>query len=125
MMNRTYAVLSELSATRKPTIPNPFIEQPVGVVAHRDFYGPGRADTMVFTQPDHDRDCSYEREALTEPGRESNGIGDTEVAALIRHEHSTVPETVEDTVIVYGAFERRAIPRIGTTYQPRPVRIPF
>ena len=90
-MNRTYAVLPELSAARKPAIPNPLIEQPVSVVAHGDFYSPGRADAMVFTQPDHNRDCGYEREALTEPGGESNGIGDTEVAALIGHEHSTVP----------------------------------
>ena len=61
---------------------------------------------MVFTQPDHDRDCGYEREALTEPGGESNGISDTEVATLIGHEHSTVPEAIEDAVIVDGAFER-------------------
>ena len=80
---------------------------------------------MVFTQPYHDRDCGYERGALTEPGGESNGVGYAEVAALIGHKHPTVPEPVENTVAVDGAFKRRVTPRIGAAYQPRPVRIPF
>jgi len=33
---------------------------------------------MVFAQPDHDRDCRYKREALTEPSGEGSGLGDTE-----------------------------------------------
>ena len=125
MTNRTHAVLSELSAAGKPAIPNTLVEQPVGVVACRNFYGSGRADTMVFAQPDHDRDCCYEREALTEPGGESDGISDAEVATLIGHEHSAVPETIEDAVIVDGAFEWRTTPRVSATHQPRPVGIPF
>ena len=80
---------------------------------------------MVFAQPDHNRDRGYEREALTEPRGESDGVGDAEVATLIRHKHSTVPEPVENTVAVDGTFERRVIPRVGATYQPRPIRVPF
>ena len=79
----------------------------------------------MFAQPDHDRDRSYERKALTEPGGESNGISDAEVASLIGHEHPAVPEPIEDTVHVDGTLERRVTPRVGAAYQPCPVRIPF
>lgn len=80
---------------------------------------------MVFAQPNHDRDGGYERGALTEPGGRSNGVCHAEVATLIRHEHPTVPETVENTVTVDGTFERRVIPRVCAAYQPGPVRVPF
>lgn len=60
---------------------------------------------MVFAQPDHDGDCSYERGALAEPGGESDGVGDAEVATLIGHEHPAMPKPIEDTVHVDGTFE--------------------
>jgi len=80
---------------------------------------------MVFAQSDHDRNCGYEREALTEPGRESDGVGDAEIAALVGHKHSTVPEPVKNAVAVDGAFEGRVAPRVSAAHESRPVGIPF
>jgi len=80
---------------------------------------------MVFAQPDHDGDCGYERKALTETGGESEVVGEAEVASLIGHEHPAVPEPVEDTVVVDGAFVRGVIPRVSAADQPCPVRVPL
>ena len=80
---------------------------------------------MVLAQPDHDRDGGYEREALTELSGGSNVVRNAEVATLVGHKHPTVPEPIENTVTVDGAFEGRVIPRVSAAYQPCPVRIPF
>ena len=123
--NRTHAILPELGPSREPAVPDAFVEQLIRFVTSRDFQGSCRADAMVFAQPDHDGDRSYEREALTEPGGRSGGVSDAEVATLIGHEHPTMPKPIEDTIHVNGTFEGRVSPRVGAAYQPGPVGVPF